>query len=474
MKMAGRVINWVSRAKNWLFTRSEPIEQSTVQTDSNHIQIINTLRRFEPFVLKLQRILVWENPIISCLCVLGVNVLFWFAVNFDYKFYGAVFSVLLISFVYDVWIEKIWPEISIRASKTQTRETQHVDNSRILSMQEISHYMNELQNALREYYARIKTFRENQPGLFCCGMCTCFAILTVIGRTIPGLVIGYCLIMLVMVGPGIYIHLLHPPIMMRVWNLHAGFHSRGQDTDSEVEDYMPEQTGENMALLQLAGDANDEEQHDESLIINEEFGLDLHDMSARYEGSTDGLDISEFDLSAPPSVHSTNNHSINNHFNPERDSDGSDTDEDVQMMRFQSLHFNRDSSEEEELAFARGLAFTEDTSATRPATYRRNMKYLEDNSRSTTLVQGLNTSTSSGAAAVSNISLSEMLTSQAVQAVAKNFASLGSMGQSLISTVLSAGIQKSVQETEKQSITRDDSSSGESEEFELISSDDLS
>jgi hypothetical protein len=49
------------------------------------------------------------------------------------------------------------------------------------------------------------------------------------------------------------------------------------DTDSEVEEYLPEQTGENLALLQLAGEPVDfekDEDQEPSLNGTEDFAVD--------------------------------------------------------------------------------------------------------------------------------------------------------------------------------------------------------
>ncbi|XP_068082467.1 reticulophagy regulator 3 [Anabrus simplex] len=428
--------------------RGERQEEQNVRFAPHEEHLARALGRFEPFIIKVQKILLWESPMISCMCVIVVNIVFWLAISFQCRFYGVIFTTILFGFVCNMWMQKIWPRISIPTSGMNEREDSTAQNPRVLSMPEISHYLGYIFSVLKDYYIRLKTLRDTQPGLFCCGMCLCFSVLTLIGRTVPGLVISYCLIMIIMIGPGIWIHLLHPPSMIQhVWNFHAVLHP-SQDTDSEVEDYLPEQTGENLALLQLAGDANEEEQNDESLIIAEEFGLesaDINTVLAQEEGSTDGLDISEFDLSAPPSVHSTNNHESNYNERTRLDPDSSDTDDDgnvgsEEQIRFQSLHFNRDSSEEEELAFAHGLAFTENSSVP---------------------TQTVPTATTAG--------LTEMLTSTAVQAVSKNIANLGAMGQSLLSTVLSGGSHLTIQEP-----NRDESSSGESEDFEMISQEDLS
>ena len=158
-------------------------------------------------------------------------------------------------------------------------------------------------------------------------------------------------------------------------------------------------------------------------------------MPSHDEGSTDGLDVSEFDLaaSAQPSQKSESQYTKR-----ALDPDLSDTDdEDIAGIHFQSSHFNGDSSEEDEKAFTQGLTFSE---------------------------VGQSTSKTKEPAPPPQ-GIGEMLTTSVMQAVSKNISNLGAMGQSLLSTVISSGTKKKEERT---------SSEDSEEDFEMISQDDLS
>lgn len=73
MALAGRVIDWFSRVLHWKFRGNEPAVH--IVTEEEHIT--RALGRFEPYVIKLQRVLIWESPLISVLCILVVNLFFW-------------------------------------------------------------------------------------------------------------------------------------------------------------------------------------------------------------------------------------------------------------------------------------------------------------------------------------------------------------------------------------------------------------
>jgi hypothetical protein len=72
MTMARRMTDWFSRVLHWKLRGKET---AVNVTEEQHL--IRALGRFEPYVIKLQRILIWEKPLISVLCVVVVNLLFW-------------------------------------------------------------------------------------------------------------------------------------------------------------------------------------------------------------------------------------------------------------------------------------------------------------------------------------------------------------------------------------------------------------
>jgi len=43
---------------------------------------------------------------------------FRLVVNFECRLYGFVFWAILIAFLYDVWIGRIWPEISVPVAES--------------------------------------------------------------------------------------------------------------------------------------------------------------------------------------------------------------------------------------------------------------------------------------------------------------------------------------------------------------------
>lgn len=177
-------------------------------------------------------------------------------------------------------------------------------------------------------------------------------------------------------------------------------------------------------------------------------------MPSHDEGSTDGLDVSEFDLAASP--HSPPQQQKKSdtpqHSKQTLDPDFSDSDEeDTAGIHFQSSHFNGDSSDEEEKPFTQGLTFSE-------------VSHLPQTQSSVKETSHL-----------AQTGFGGMLTSSVMHAVSKTIPTLGAMGQSLLSTVVNSETQQ--QEPKKQAVCQqyermysDDSE----DDFEMVSKDDLS
>lgn len=174
-------------------------------------------------------------------------------------------------------------------------------------------------------------------------------------------------------------------------------------------------------------------------------------MPSHDEGSTDGLDVNEFDLaSSPPQQQKKSDPA--QHTKQTLDPDFSESDEeDTAGIHFQSSHFNGDSSDEEEKAFTQGLTFSE------VSHLPRNQSSVKETSE------------------LAQTGFGGMLASSVMHAVSKTIPTLGVMSQSLLSTVVTSGTKE--QELKKQAVCQqyerlysDDSE----DDFEFVSKDDLS
>jgi hypothetical protein len=73
MTIARRVRIWFAGVLHRKFRRNE----TAMPTVTEEEHITQALGQYESYIIKLQRVLIWEKPLTSILCVLGVNLLFW-------------------------------------------------------------------------------------------------------------------------------------------------------------------------------------------------------------------------------------------------------------------------------------------------------------------------------------------------------------------------------------------------------------
>ncbi|CAI9534494.1 unnamed protein product [Staurois parvus] len=78
--------------------------------------LLGTLGSYEPLVIYLQAVLVWERPRHSALLHLSLNAAFWFfaLTSLRILFLGAFGLMIIICM--DQWKNKIWPELRVARS----------------------------------------------------------------------------------------------------------------------------------------------------------------------------------------------------------------------------------------------------------------------------------------------------------------------------------------------------------------------
>ncbi|XP_076473746.1 uncharacterized protein LOC117156770 isoform X2 [Bombus vancouverensis nearcticus] len=161
----------------------------------------------------------------------------------------------------------------------------------------------------------LKQLRKEQPGVFCTAVCSLSLGLWIIGRAINGILLTYTICMSILLGPPLLLKLPSKMVVQKEW-------------DSEIEEFLPAVTEDNLQVLTRAGESGDQsptptsvlsDAQNEFLIDEDLLGLKI---PSHEDGSTDGVEVSELDLSAE-----------------ETDVDG---------IKFQSGHFEKGSSSEEE------------------------------------------------------------------------------------------------------------------------------
>lgn len=447
---------------NALFTKllqlaKRRADHDVVRPPSREENISKALGKVEPYVVWLQSIMIWENPVHTLVAYFCFNILFWLVVSLDLRFYFLFFSTTLVVLIYEMWVDKVWPEIRVPQPAEQgDNEGWTPLHPGVLSAPELSHYLNKVMQFSHNQYLRLQNLRNNQPGHFCALVSIGCLLLMWIGRTISGTMLLYIIFMTLLLLPGLCIHFL-PSASQLDWHIPSQS-GESKDHESDVDEYLPEQSGTNMVLLQRAvePDHSDHEDDDDFNIPPTEL-LHIDDMTdsgapsltfisgitampAHEDLSLDGTDFS-LETSLGNKVAGQSKKQNQNSSPLDIDPHSSDSDESISLpenesagIHFQTRHFKGDSSSEEENQSTR---------------------------RSEEKMQCASRKSSSGAvvdAAAAVLSYSS--------AGALN---LASVGQSLISSVISsAAPKKSGRSTTVKEVEEDDSLS-DTDGFEMIS-----
>uniref|UniRef100_A0A1B6EMX1 RETREG1-3/ARL6IP-like N-terminal reticulon-homology domain-containing protein n=1 Tax=Cuerna arida TaxID=1464854 RepID=A0A1B6EMX1_9HEMI len=336
------VSNLLNRLKFWKRTiNQDPLDSQL--TPEHRLTI--TLKRYEIYLSHLQSIIMWDNPAVSVLCIVLVNILFWIFMSLEWKFYGIISSVLLALSIHDAWTGHVWPEISVEATPPPSPDTSDPTPAHP-SVVAVSRLVTNGCTVVRCWAVWMRNLRQQQPGLFCCIcslLCSCLLLL---GRSVSGLVLVYLLLMSALLGPALVVKCVPPQMKQTVAQYAACVQqafAKYSTNDASDDEYLPVTTSEDIALLTRASDMH----HDTyDSITNPDTSSDIVSglvvMPSHEEDSLGNLS----DLEPGASLL------------PLDTVDDSDSNPDDHQIQFQSGHFNGDSSSDEE-AFSKDLEFTE-------------------------------------------------------------------------------------------------------------------
>ncbi|KAL0992804.1 hypothetical protein UPYG_G00098680 [Umbra pygmaea] len=160
-----------------------------------------TLGPYEPVLTYLQSLLLWERPFQSVLLYTVVNVVFWFFALTSLRLVFLLSSGLIVLICVDTWKNKIWPEIRVKKTDDTENESWGLVQPGVLSVPELCHLIAELWVSGLALTSSLVRFKRHNPGKFCLLTCTLLTFLGMVGRYLPGLVLSYCAVLAVLLGP---------------------------------------------------------------------------------------------------------------------------------------------------------------------------------------------------------------------------------------------------------------------------------
>ena len=165
-------------------------------------------RQFELLLQRMQSLLLWENPYHSLTALSVFNISFWILV-WTRRPISIVFFVSFILYLIRIWKTKIWPEIRVTPSEDQLeREDWLPLHPQSLTVTELSQsWKIALSYATSVIHWFIELRKKNHP-VFCVLMTIIFVATGIIGQAVSGAMIVYTLLMIVLLTPGVIVHIL--------------------------------------------------------------------------------------------------------------------------------------------------------------------------------------------------------------------------------------------------------------------------
>ncbi|XP_071584481.1 reticulophagy regulator 3 [Heliangelus exortis] len=156
---------------------------------------------YEPLLSAVQAALVWERPGRSALWWALVHGLFWFFALTSLRLVFLVAFTLIVVVCLDQWKNKIWPEIAVARPDELDNESWGYVHPRLLGVPELCHHLAEGWVAGSSFLSNLFIFKRQNPGKFCLLACGVLTFLAVLGRYIPGLLLSYLLLLLLLLWP---------------------------------------------------------------------------------------------------------------------------------------------------------------------------------------------------------------------------------------------------------------------------------
>uniref|UniRef100_A0A8C6SJ54 Reticulophagy regulator family member 2 n=1 Tax=Neogobius melanostomus TaxID=47308 RepID=A0A8C6SJ54_9GOBI len=150
------------------------------------------LSQYEPLLLWLQRLLVWERPVCSVSAAVTLNTLFWLISSTSLRPLFLLSVSLLGLMLLERWKHKLplWAELE----------------PRLLSVPELSLHLADSYRTCCLYLQETLQYKRHNHGKFCAVMCSGCLALAAVGHYVPGVMISYIIVLSVLLWPLVVYH----------------------------------------------------------------------------------------------------------------------------------------------------------------------------------------------------------------------------------------------------------------------------
>ncbi|KAG5851760.1 hypothetical protein ANANG_G00055170 [Anguilla anguilla] len=164
------------------------------------------LSPYEPVMLWMQRLLVWERPLHSIFVAFTLNTAFWLLSSTSVRPVFLLSMALLGLVLLDRWKHKL-PNLTAQFPEAPVSQRESVTvQPRLLSVPELSHHLAESYLTCSLYLQEALQYKRLNHGKFCVVVCAGCVVLAVVGHYVPGVMISYIILLSVLVWPLVVYH----------------------------------------------------------------------------------------------------------------------------------------------------------------------------------------------------------------------------------------------------------------------------
>lgn len=163
------------------------------------------LSPYEPLLLWLQRLLVWERPVYSVSAAVTLNTLFWLISSTSLRPLFLLSVSLLGLMLLERWKHKL-PLCEVHQTETQPKQRGAELEPRLLSVPELSLHLADSYLTCCLYLQDMLQYKRHNHGKFCALMCCGCLVLAALGHYVPGVMISYIIVLSVLLWPLVVYH----------------------------------------------------------------------------------------------------------------------------------------------------------------------------------------------------------------------------------------------------------------------------
>ncbi|KAJ8281779.1 hypothetical protein COCON_G00042980 [Conger conger] len=189
---------------------AEEGEEAGVEGSPELVQLRERLQgwlsQYEPVMLWVQRLLVWERPLHSIFVAFTLNTVFWLLSSTSLRPVFLLSMALLGLVLLDRWKHKL-PSLSVQFPEASMNRRESVTvQPRLLSVPELSHHVAESYLTCCLYIQEALQYKRLNHGKFCVLVCAGCLVLAGVGHYIPGVMISYIILLSVLLWPLVVYH----------------------------------------------------------------------------------------------------------------------------------------------------------------------------------------------------------------------------------------------------------------------------